>query len=207
MKRFFEKIFRRKGEKPREILEVEQSKIQEGTEAEPKKTKTIVEIGLDVLQALEIPEEEEDALFESIRRHRRFFQEDGALFVSVREAEFFLEMVKAMHTRPFEIIDLTLIQEPFETLKRLIEKYENASLTPIIFVLNSDPERLNQIDPDWNFDAALRHQLQYERWSIFLTGRPRFGRSGSFAPSAANSPLYYAEEQRKRSEKSSKESE
>jgi len=76
---------------------------------------------------------------------------------------------------------------------RVIKEYEGKPEVPIVFVKNYFQDRADQLDPNSDFDSALRERVQNGGWAAIIHGGRSAPGSGNIAGSSGSTKLFITE--------------
>ncbi len=120
---------------------------------EPERPKTIMDMGWDVVYAMESDEAKRKELYNSLEHQERLLLDRGSLFVSERELDYFLKVMQELKARPVIVFDFKNIQNPFGDLLKMTKEYKDKPKAPVVFVKNYFQEVADDLDSNSNFDG------------------------------------------------------
>ena len=165
---------------------------------EPERPKTIIDVGWDVIYAMEPDEARRRNLYNSLEREEESLLGRGSLFVSGPELDYFLKVMQELKARPVILFDFEKTDNPSENMLKTIEEYKNRP-PAIVFVKNYFQDRADQLDPSADFDHWLRGKVQHDGWAAVIHGdRHAPGPSGNIAGSSKSTKASVEEDQARR---------
>lgn len=175
----------------------QETKVAQVVESERPQDHTIIDVGWDVVYAMESDQVKRKKLYNSLEREKRILLGQGSLFVSKAELDYFLKVMGELKARPVVLFDFEKTERPSDDLLIVIEEYKNKQKAPIVFVKNYFQDLADRLDPQSNFDNWLRGMVQNGGWAAVIHGdRHAPGLSGNIAGSSKNTEFLAAETRR-----------
>lgn len=160
------------------------------TVVEPEQPKNIIDVGWDVILTMKLSEEETKKLYNSLEKEEPTLLGHGSLFVSEREFDYFLDVMRKFHKRPVILIDFNDVENPSQNLRTVIEEYQDKPSVPVVFVKNYFQDRADELDPRSKFDSWLRGRVQNAGWAAIIHGnRYAPALSGNIAGSSSSTEM------------------